>query len=85
MNTFSFPVNTIIKKFLNKDFSDALSRQIIIRNSKKCSLNLAHLDSDSYFRLVDAIISDYENIKPLGGYNAFLKKRELLSAIETMH
>ena len=85
MNTFSFPVHTIIKNFLNKDFSDALSTQIIIHNSKKCSLDLAHLDSDSYFRLVDAIISDYKNIKPLGGCNAFRKKKELLSGIETTH
>jgi hypothetical protein len=83
MNNISFPVNLMIKISLNKDFSDAMSTQIILYNVKKCSLDLTNLDKDGYFRLVDSIISDYININPLGDCNTSLKKRELLSGIET--
>ena len=51
-----------------------------LHNMKKCSLDADQLDKDSYFRLVDFIISDYRNIKPLG-CDISLKTRELLSVI----
>ena len=80
MNNISFQVNSMIKISLNKDFSEAMSTQIILYNVKKCSLDLTNLDKDGYFRLVDSIISDYRDIKPLG-CDISLKTRELLSAI----
>jgi hypothetical protein len=83
MNNISFPVNSMIKISLNKDFSDAMSTQIILYNVKKCSLDLTNLDRDGYFRLVESIISDYIKINPLGDSNTSLKNRELLSGIET--
>jgi len=83
MNNISFKVNSMIKISLNKDFSDAMSTQIILHNVKKCSLDLTNLDRDGYFRLVDSIISDYTRINPLGECSTSLKKRELLSGIET--
>jgi hypothetical protein len=79
MDTLSLSVKTIIKS-LNKDFGEPMSTQIILHNSKKCSLDLTHLDSDGYSRLVDSIISDYSDIKPLG-CDISLKARELLSVI----
>jgi hypothetical protein len=85
MNNISFSVNSTIKRSLNKDFSDAMSAQIILYNVKKCSLDLTNLDRDGYFRLVDSIISDYSKINPLGDRNTPLKKRELLSGMEITH
>jgi hypothetical protein len=77
MKTFSFPVNKIIKT-LNKDFSNAFSTQILLSNSRKCSIDLANIDNDSYCMLVDSIISDYNRISPLGAFDASIIKRELL-------
>jgi len=79
MSTLSLSVNTIIKS-LNKDFAEDVSIYMILHNGKECSLDLAHLDRDGYFRLVDSIISDYNEIKPLG-CDISLKTKELLSAI----
>lgn len=78
MKTFSFRVDTIIRT-LNEDFSDAFSTQIVLTNSRKCSIDLTNIDNDSYSRLVDSIISDYNGISPLGASNADIRRRELLS------
>ena len=79
MGTLSLSVDTIIKS-LSKDFGEDVSIHMTLHNMKKCSLDADQLDKDSYFRLVDFIISDYRNIKPLG-CDIFLKTRELLSVI----
>ena len=79
MNIHSVSVNTIIDS-LNHDFGEEMSIYMILHNMKKCSLDIAHLDRDGYLKLVDALISDYNDIRPLG-CDISLKTRELHSAI----
>ncbi len=73
-----------IKESLSKDFSAALSEQIILQNVRKSYLDLENLNREGYIKLVESIISDYMAIKPLGNDNADLKKREWLAAIDIM-
>ncbi len=79
----SMAVNRI-KESLSKDFSAALSEQIILQNVRKSYLDLENLNREGYIKLVESIISDYMAIKPLGNDNADLKKREWLAAIDIM-
>lgn len=78
METVSSSAYTRLRNSLTEDFSEALSTQIILQNMRKCFIDLDNLSGMDYLRLVDAIISDYEMINPLGDNNISLKKEELI-------
>lgn len=81
MNAHSLSLSTIVHS-LNRDFGEDLSDRMVVRNMKKCSLDVDYLDKDSYFRLIGSIISDYSEIRPLG-CDIILKTKELLSAVDS--
>jgi hypothetical protein len=81
METLSHSVYALLEKALKEDFSEALSTQIILENTRKCFIDFNSCENLDYIRLIDAIIDDYEMINPLGNNNFFLIKKELRSAL----
>jgi hypothetical protein len=81
METLSQAAYTLLRNVLREDFSEDLSEQIILQNTRKCFIDFNSCNSVDYVRLVDAIMDDYEMINPLGDNNFFLKKNEIISAL----
>ena len=82
MRLTSLAVTTGLKDILMKDFSEALSSQIIKQNYHKHGLKLNNLNNSGKTKAINSIVSDYKAIKPIGSASVAQLKQDLNLAIK---
>jgi len=75
-------IQTALKEHLMKDFSASLASQIIEHNIRKHYVETRN--HQEYAKLINAIASDYQAIKPLGHINVADLKKELRAAVRQL-
>ena len=78
----SMAVTARLNNILTKDFSGALSSQIIEQSFHKHGLKLNSLNNDGKTKTVNLIVSDYKAIKPIGCVSVVQLKKDLRLAIK---
>jgi hypothetical protein len=72
-------IHAALKEHLMKDFSASLASRIIEHNVRKhCVETKNHQE---YAKLINAIVSDYQAIRPLGHINVDDLKKDLQAAV----
>jgi len=83
MRLTSLAVTAGLKDILMKDFSEALSSQIIKQNYHKHGLKLNSPNNNGgKTKAVNSIVSDYKAIKPIGSASVAQLKQDLNLAIK---
>ena len=82
MRLTSMAVTAGLKDILMKDFSEALSSQIIKQNYQRHGLKLNGLNNAGKTKAVNSIVSDYKAIKPIGSVSVVQLKKDLRLAIK---
>jgi translation initiation factor 2B subunit (eIF-2B alpha/beta/delta family) len=72
-------VQSALKEHLMKDFSASLALRIIEHNIRKHRVETKN--RQDYAKLINAIVSDYQAIQPLGHINVADLKKELQTAV----
>ena len=72
-------IEAALKKHLMKDFSAPLALRIIEHNVRKHRIETKN--PQKCVRLINAIVSDYQAIKPIGHINVADLKKELQAAV----
>ena len=82
MRLTSLAATAGLKDILMKDFSEALSSQIIKQNYHKHGLKLNNLNNSGKTKAINSIVSDYKAIKPIGSVSVVQLKKDLRLAIK---
>ena len=82
MRLNSLEATTRLKDILMKDFSESVSSLIINHNYYKHGLKLNSLNNADKTKVVNAIVSDYKAIKPIGSVAVVQLKKGLRLAIK---
>ena len=79
LNRTTFIIHAALKEHLMKDFSASLATRIIEHNIRKHRIETNNCRE--YAKLINAIVSDYQAIKPIGHITVADLKRELQAAV----
>ena len=79
VNHASLNIHAALKEHLMKDFSASLASRIIEHNVKKHRVGTKNCQH--YTKLINAIVSDYQAIQPLGHNSVDDLKKELQAAV----
>lgn len=75
-------IHKALKEHLMKDFSASLASRIIEHNVRRHRVETKN--HPEYEKLINAIVSDYQAIRPLGHINVDDLKKELQAAVRQM-
>ena len=82
MRLTSLAVTAGLKGVLMNDFSESLSSQIIKQNYHNHGLKPGTLNNGGKTKVVNAIVSDYKAIQPVGSISVVQLKKSLRLAIK---